>query len=162
MKAGRGGSGSSSQADDHTCHADTLHLISPRLHFPHLRNMESSSQPEPSHRKHKRPLEQLSKSIHYIKASDGGGFKSFGDFISALFAPPPTDPDATDGERQTVLQTVKAFLKWIPLYGLLKNISSHPLMVRDENTRGMVPPHCISPKVPLLEGTALLLQCWYS
>lgn len=79
--------------------------------------------------------------------------------MSALFAPPP-DWDATDGEHQTIVQTFKAFLKWNPLKGFLENISSHPLMVRDKNTQGMVPPHCISPRVPQLEGMALLLWDW--
>lgn len=143
----------------------TLSISSRRQHLAslaHLRNMASSSQqklpqPEPAHRKHQRLLEKLSKCIKYIKAPEGGGFKTFGEFISGLFATLPPDPDATDSERQTVLQTTKAFLKWKPLMGLLKNISLHPLMVRDENTQGIVPPHCISPRVAPLEGMALLL-----
>lgn len=79
--------------------------------------------------------------------------------MSGLFSPVQANRDATDGERQTITQTVKAFLKWNPLKDLLDKISSHPLMVKDENTQGMVPPYCISPGVSPMEGVALLL--WY-
>ena len=75
-----------------------------------------------------------------------------------LFAELPSNrSDATDGERQTITQNVRAFLKWNPLRGFLDAISSHSMMVKDKNTQGMVPPHCISPGIPSLESMAPLL-----
>ena len=122
-------------------------------------------QPEPSHRRHQRLADKLSKCIHYIKTD--GGFKAFSDFMTGLFTELPTDgSSATDSAYQTVTQTVRAFLKWGPLKGFLDKVSSHPLMAEGGNTRGTVPFYSVSPVlspgVPTSEGAMLSLSYQYS
>ena len=122
--------------------------------------MPPPSQPEPAHRQHQRLEERLSKCIRFIKSTEGGGFKTFGDFMIKLFTELPTDSSSGhDSAYQTVLQTTRAFLKWNPLKGLLDKVFSHTeMMARDENTQGIDPSYCVSPGLPALEGMVLLLQ----
>ena len=119
--------------------------------------MPPSTQPESSHRRHQQPVDKLSKCIQYIKSPDGGGFKTFGDFMTGLFTEHPTNPlSTTDSAYQTVTQTVRTFLKWGPLKGFLDKVSSHTQMVRDGGTEGVVPPYCIGPGVATPESMFLL------
>ena len=102
-------------------------------------------------------MEKLANCIRFIKSSDGG-FKTFGDFMAGLFAEFPTDQSSgTDAAYQTATQTVRTFLKWNPLKGILDKISSHHLMVKDENTKGIVPSYCISPGISTSDGMISLL-----
>ena len=115
----------------------------------------------PAHRKHQRVEDKLAKCIQYIKDSNGGGFKSFGDFMISLFTDLPTDSSSgTDSAYQTVTQTVRAFLSWNPLTRFLNKISSHAVMaVNDGNMQGIVPPYCVSPGLSVLGGMIIPLQC---
>lgn len=120
--------------------------------------MSLPPQPVQAHRTHKRPVDRLANCIRYIKSPDGGGFKTFGEFVTKLFTELPTDGlSANDGAYQTVSQTVRAFLSWNPLRGFLDKISSHPKMTaNDGNVQQIVPSYCISPGLPVPEGMILL------
>jgi len=123
--------------------------------------MQPLPQPGPAHRKHKTLASKLSDCIHYIKSPEGGGFKTFGDFMTGLFTGLPTDgSSSSSSEYQTVIQTVRAFLSWNPLKGFLDKVSSHAVMTTsDGDTQGIVPFYCISPGLPTPEGMVFLL-CW--
>ena len=116
------------------------------------------SQPEPAHRQHQRRLvDKLTSCLQSIKApgDSGGGFRSFGDFITGLFGKLQTDASsASDGAYQTVNQTARAFLKSNSLKTFLDNLSSHPAMItRDANLQGVVPNYSVSPALPVSQGT---------
>lgn len=125
--------------------------------------MAPPPQSELVHRRHQQPAEKLSQCIKYIKSPDGGGFRTFGDFMAGLFTELPTDSSsANDSAYQTIRQTVRTFLKWNPLKGFLDKLSSHTAMTEnDKNTQGIVPFYCVSPGLPVSEGMVLLLhyQC---
>lgn len=131
----------------------------PTLRLAH-NNMPPPPQPAPAHRQHQRLTDRLAKCIQYVKSPDGGGFKTFSDFMAGLFTELPTDSStANDRAYQSVTQTVRAFLSWNPLKGFLNKISSHALMTaNDGNTQGIVPFYCISPGLPTPEGMVLLFS----
>jgi hypothetical protein len=116
--------------------------------------MLSTLQPDPALRRHQRIVDKLSKCIQYIKQSEGGGFKSFGDFMLGLFSELPTNElSANDSAYQTVKQTAHAFLKSNPFTVFLEKISSHPAMVaKDTVVKGGVPGYSISPGLPTSNG----------
>ena len=120
--------------------------------------MSLPSQPVQAHQTHKRLTDRLASCIHYIKSPEGGGFKTFGEFMTKVFTELPTDSSsANDGAYQTVSQTSRAFLSWSTLKGFLDKISSHASMTAGGgNVQGIVPSYCVSPGLSGAEGMMLL------
>ena len=138
----------------HPTLATLLQFNETRYTAPHPTDMQHPPEPGSARRKTQRLVDKLSKCIQYIKSPDGGGFRSFGDFLIQMFTELPSDgSSANDRAHQTVKQTVRAFLSYKPLKSFLDGISSHPVMMtRDKNTEGIVPYYSVSPGLSTSDG----------
>ena len=87
--------------------------------------------------------EKLSDCIKYI--TGGGGFHSFGQFLSTLLDDPP-NPD------QVVIQTVSHFFGEEHLQSFLKKVVDHRLMKSKGDLQGLVPSYGFHPSEHQQEG----------
>jgi hypothetical protein len=93
--------------------------------------------------------EKLSDCIKYI--TGGGGFHSFGQFLSTLL-------DDVPNQDQVVIQTVSHFFEESHLRSFLDKLAEHRLLRGRYNLQSAVPWYGFRPSDPQQEGTSAMLD----
>ena len=107
-----------------------------------------------SHYTHRRSdAEKLSDCIRYI--TSGGGFHSFGQFLSTLLNDAP-HPD------QVVVQTVSHFFQEGNLKPFLNKVAEHRLMKAKDDLQSVVPSYGFCPSDPQQEGMSAISNDMFS
>ena len=91
--------------------------------------------------------EKLADCIKYITGD--GGFRSFGQFLSALLSDPPR-------ADQTVTQTVSHFLDEAHLRPFLTKVAGHRLMKGRGDMQSLVPSYGFHPSQHQQEGMSII------